>query len=151
MELKGSIVALVTPFKENGDVDFDKLGKLLDYHCDNNSGGIVILGTTGESSTLTFEEEAEMVEFSVKRVNKRVPLIVGSGSNETEKAVRMSKKYSMLGADFVLVITPYYNKTNESGLIKHFTMVADASVCPVIMYNVPGRTGMSMSLHALEV
>ena len=106
MELRGSIVALVTPFKENGDVDFDKLGELLDYHCDNNSGGIVILGTTGESSTLTFEEEEKMVEFSVKRVNKRVPLIVGSGSNETEKAVRMSKKYSMLGADFVLVITP---------------------------------------------
>ena len=151
MELRGSIVALVTPFKENGDVDFDKLGELLDYHCDNNSGGIVILGTTGESSTLTFEEEEKMVEFSVKRVNKRVPLIVGSGSNETEKAVRMSKKYSMLGADFVLVITPYYNKTNESGLIKHFTMVADASMCPVIMYNVPGRTGMFMSIHALEV
>ena len=149
--LKGSIVALVTPFKENGDVDFDKLGELLDYHCNNNSGGIVILGTTGEASTLTFDEEAEMVEYSVKRVNKRVPLIVGSGSNETEKAVRMSKKYSEMGADYVLVITPYYNKTNESGLIKHFTAVADAALCPVIMYNVPGRTGMSMSIHALEV
>jgi 4-hydroxy-tetrahydrodipicolinate synthase len=123
----------------------------LDYHCENNSGGIVILGTTGESSTLSFEEEAEMVEFSVKRVNKRVPLIVGSGSNETEKAVRMSRKYSEMGADYVLVITPYYNKTNESGLIKHFEAVANASLCPVIMYNVPGRTGMSMSLHALEV
>ena len=92
-----------------------------------------------------------MVEYSVKRVNKRVPLIVGSGSNETEKAVRMSKKYSEMGADYVLVITPYYNKTNESGLIKHFTAVADASLCPVIMYNVPGRTGMSISIHALEV
>jgi 4-hydroxy-tetrahydrodipicolinate synthase len=113
MELKGSIVALVTPFKENGDVDFDKLGELLDYHCENNSSGIVILGTTGESSCLSFEEEAEMDEFSVKRVNKRVPLIVGSGSNETEKAVRMSKKYSLLGADYVLVITPYYNKTRR--------------------------------------
>lgn len=151
MELKGSIVALVTPFKENGEVDFDKLGELLDYHCNNNSGGIVILGTTGESSCLSFEEEAEIVEYSVKRVNKRVPLIVGSGSNETEKAVRMSLKYSLLGADYVLVITPYYNKTNESGLIKHFTMVADAAKCPVIMYNVPGRTGMSMSLRSLEV
>ena len=151
MELKGSIVALVTPFKEDGEVDLEKLGELLDYHCLNGSGGIVILGTTGEASTLSFDEEAEIVEFSVKRVNKRVPLIVGSGSNETEKAVRMSKKYSEMGADFVLVITPYYNKTNESGLIKHFTAVADASLCPVIMYNVPGRTGMSISLHAMEV
>lgn len=149
--LKGSIVALVTPFLENGDVDFDTLGKLLDYHCNNNSGGIVILGTTGEASCLSFDEEAEIVKYSVKRVAKRVPLIVGSGSNETEKAVTMSRKYSELGADYVLVITPYYNKTNESGLIKHFQMVADASLCPVIMYNVPGRTGMNMSIHAVEV
>ena len=149
--LRGSIVALVTPFKENGDVNYDELGRLLDYHCENNTDGIVILGTTGEASCLSFEEEAEIVKFSVKRVNKRVPLIVGSGSNETAKAVTYSKKYSELGADYVLVITPYYNKTNESGLIKHFKAVADASLCPVIMYNVPGRTGMSMSLHAIEV
>ena len=149
--LKGSIVALVTPFNADGSVNYDELGRLLDYHIENKSGGIVILGTTGEASCLTFDEEAEMVKFSVERVNKRVPLIVGSGSNETEKAVTMSKKYSELGADYVLVITPYYNKTNESGLIKHFQAVADASKCPVIMYNVPGRTGMSMSLHAIEV
>ena len=149
--LKGSIVALVTPFNADGSVNYDELGRLLDYHIENKSGGIVILGTTGEASCLTFDEEAEMVKFSVERVNKRIPLIVGSGSNETEKAVTMSKKYSELGADYVLVITPYYNKTNESGLIKHFQAVADASKCPVIMYNVPGRTGMSMSLHAIEV
>ncbi len=149
--LKGSIVALVTPFDKFGQVDYIELGKLLDYHCDNKTDGIVILGTTGEASCLTFEEEAKIVEFSVKRVNKRIPLIVGSGSNETEKAVVMSKKYSELGADYVLVITPYYNKTNESGLIKHFQAVADASKCPVIMYNVPGRTGMSISIHAIEV
>ena len=149
--LKGSIVALVTPFNMDGSVNFEELGNLLEYHIANNSGGIVILGTTGEASTLSFDEEAEIVEYSVKKVNKRVPLIVGSGSNETEKAVRMSKKYSEMGADYVLVITPYYNKTNESGLIKHFQAVADASLCPVIMYNVPGRTGMSMSIHALEV
>ena len=149
--LKGSIVALVTPFNADGSVNYDELGRLLDYHIENKSGGIVILGTTGEASCLSFDEEAEIVKFSVKRVNKRIPLIVGSGSNETEKAVTMSKKYSELGADYVLVITPYYNKTNESGLIKHFQAVADASKCPVIMYNVPGRTGMSMSLHAIEV
>ena len=148
--LKGSIVALVTPFKPNGDVDYEKLGELLDYHCDNKTDGIVILGTTGEASTLSFDEEAEIVKFSVERVNHRIPLIVGSGSNETEKAITMSKKYSEMGADYVLVITPYYNKTNESGLIKHFEAVADASKCPVIMYNVPGRTGMSISINAIE-
>lgn len=149
--LKGSIVALVTPFNLDGSVNYNELEKLLNYHIDNNTDGIVILGTTGEASTLSFEEEEEIVKFSVSVVNKRVPLIVGSGSNETEKAVRMSKKYSELGADYVLVITPYYNKTNESGLIKHFTMVADEAKCPVIMYNVPGRTGMSISEHAVEV
>lgn len=149
--LKGSLVALVTPFNEDGSVNFEKLGELLEFHIANKSGGIVILGTTGEASTLSFDEEAQMVEYSVKKVNKRVPLIVGSGSNETEKAVRMSKKYSEMGADYVLVITPYYNKTNEKGLIKHFEAVADASLCPVIMYNVPGRTGMSMSIHSIEV
>ena len=149
--LKGSIVALVTPFNSDGSVNFDELGNLLEYHINNNSGGIVILGTTGEASTLSFDEEAKIVEYSVKKVNHRIPLIVGSGSNETEKAVTMSKKYSEMGADYVLVITPYYNKTNESGLIKHFTAIADASKCPVIMYNVPGRTGMSISISALEV
>ncbi len=148
--LKGSIVALVTPFNEDGSVNYDELGRLLEYHVNNNSGGIVILGTTGEASTLSFDEEAKIVEFSVKKVNHRIPLIVGSGSNETEKAVTMSKKYSEMGADYVLVITPYYNKTNESGLIKHFEAVANASKCPVIMYNVPGRTGMSISLTAME-
>lgn len=149
--LKGSLVALVTPFNGDGSVNYQEFGNLLDYHINNQTDGIVILGTTAEASTLTFEEEEEMVLFAVKRINKRVPLIVGSGSNETEKAVRMSRKYSELGADYVLVITPYYNKTNETGLIKHFEMIADSSLCPVIMYNVPSRTGMSISVHAVEV
>ena len=148
--LKGSIVALVTPFNEDGSVNYEKLGELLEYHINNNTDGIVILGTTGEASTLSFDEEAEIVKYSVKKVNHRIPLIVGSGSNETEKAITMSKKYSEMGADYVLVITPYYNKTNESGLIKHFEAVANASKCPVIMYNVPGRTGMSISISAIE-
>ena len=148
--LRGSIVALVTPFNADGSVNFEELGKLLDYHCENNTGGIVILGTTGEASTLSFEEEAEIVKFSIERVNHRVPVIVGSGSNETAKAVTYSKKYSEMGADYVLVITPYYNKTNETGLIKHFEAVANASKCPVILYNVPGRTGMSISITAME-
>jgi len=149
--LKGSIVALVTPFNNDGSVNYEKLGELLEYHINNNSGGIVLLGTTGEASTLSFDEEEEMVKFAVKKVNNRVPLIVGSGSNETEKAVSRSKIYSELGADYLLVITPYYNKTNESGLIKHFTQVADAAKCPIIMYNVPGRTGMSISVNAVGI
>lgn len=149
--LKGSIVALVTPFNVDGTVNYDKLGELLEFHCTHKTAGICILGTTGEASTLSFEEEAKIVEYSVKKVNKRAALIVGSGSNETAKAITYSKKYSEMGADYVLVITPYYNKTNEAGLIKHFEAVANASKCPVIMYNVPGRTGMSMSMHAIEV
>lgn len=148
--LKGSIVALVTPFNEDGSINFNELENLIEYHINNKTDGIVILGTTGEASTLTFEEEEEIVKFCVKKINKRIPLIVGSGSNETEKAVKMSKKYSLLGADYLLVITPYYNKTNESGLIKHFKMVADNSTCPIILYNVPGRTGMSISLNVIK-
>lgn len=149
--LKGSIVALVTPFNSDGSVNFDKFRDLFEFHIKNGTNGICILGTTGEASTLSFEEEEKIVEFAVKVVNKRVPLIVGSGSNETDKALKMSVKYSEMGADYVLVITPYYNKTNESGLIKHFTMIADNAKCPVIMYNVPSRTGMSISIHAIEV
>lgn len=150
MMLKGSIVAIVTPFNEDGSVNYDKFGELFEFHIKNGTNGICILGTTGEASTLTFSEEEKIVEYAVKKINKRVPLIVGSGSNETAKAVEMSYKYSLMGADYVLVITPYYNKTNESGLIKHFTMVADKAKCPVIMYNVPGRTGMSISISAIE-
>ncbi|MBQ9448479.1 MAG: 4-hydroxy-tetrahydrodipicolinate synthase [Acholeplasmatales bacterium] len=145
--LRGSLVALVTPFNSDGSVNYDELEGLLEYHCDK-SDGIVILGTTGESSTLNFEEEEKIVEFSAKIINKRVPLIVGSGSNETEKAVKMSYKYSRLGADYLLVITPYYNKTNESGLISHFEAIAEASACPIILYNVPSRTGMSIPISA---
>ena len=147
--LKGSLVALVTPFNSDGSVNYNELERLLNWHCEK-SDGIVILGTTGESSTLNFEEEEKIVEFSAKVVNKRVPLIVGSGSNETEKAVKMSYKYSRLGADYLLVITPYYNKTNETGLIKHFEAIAYASACPIILYNVPSRTGMSIPITAYE-
>ena len=149
--IKGSIVALITPMNSDGSVNYDKLGELIEFHIANKTDGIVILGTTGEASTLEFEEEEKIVKFSIERANKRIPIIVGSGSNETEKALKMSVKYSLMGADYVLVITPYYNKTNESGLIKHFTMIADNAKCPVIMYNVPSRTGMSISIHAIEV
>lgn len=148
--LKGSLVALVTPFDEFGNVDYDKLLNLINYHSEN-SDGIVLIGTTGEATTLTDSEQEEIVRFTVKHLNKRVPLIVGAGSNNTKRACELAKKYSSMGADYLLTITPYYNKTNESGLIKHFEAIAASSSCPLILYNVPGRTGMSISLHALEV
>ena len=151
LKIEGSIVALVTPFNADGSVNLEKLGELIEFHIKNHTDALCILGTTGEASTMEFSEEEEVVRYAVERASGRIKIIVGSGSNCTATAVEYTKKYGNMGADALLVITPYYNKTNESGLIKHFTMVADASVCPVIMYNVPGRTGMSMSLHALEV
>ena len=149
--LKGSLVALVTPFNSDNSVNYEELEKLLEYHMNNETDGIVILGTTAEATTLSHEESCKIVEFSVKKVNKKIPVIVGAGSNDTLKAVKLAKDFSKLGADYLLVITPYYNKTNEKGLIKHFEMIAEASSCPLILYNVPSRTGMSISLKAIEV
>lgn len=149
--LKGSIVALVTPFKEDGSVNFEKLGELLEWHIANKTDGILILGTTGESSTMTHEEDDEVCRFTVEKVNHRVPVIVGSGSNCTATAIEKSVKYQNMGADALLVITPYYNKANNQGMINHFTAVADAIHIPMIMYNVPGRCGCSISVEAVEV
>ena len=149
--VKGSIVALVTPFNADGSVNYDKLGELIDFHVENKTDGIVLLGTTGESPTLTFEEEEKMLEYSVKRAAGRIYLIAGSGSNCTETAVERTRAYSKTGVDAMLVITPYYNRANTSGMIKHFTACADASEKPIIMYNVPGRTGCSISEEAVAV
>ncbi len=149
--VKGSIVALVTPFNADGSVNYDKLGELIDFHVENKTDGIVLLGTTGESPTLTFEEEEKMLEYSVKRAAGRIYLIAGSGSNCTATAVERTRAYSKTGVDAMLVITPYYNRANASGMIKHFTACADASEKPIIMYNVPGRTGCSISEEAVAV
>ena len=149
--VKGSIVALVTPFNADGSVNYDKLGELIDFHVENKTDGIILLGTTGESPTLTFEEEEKMLEYSVKRAAGRIYLIAGSGSNCTETAVERTRAYSKTGVDAMLVITPYYNRANTSGMIKHFTACADASEKPIIMYNVPGRTGCSISEEAVAV
>jgi len=149
--IKGSIVALVTPFNADGSVNYDKLGELIDFHVENKTDGIVLLGTTGESPTLTFEEEEKMLEYSVKRAAGRIYLIAGSGSNCTATAVERTRAYSKTGVDAMLVITPYYNRANTSGMIKHFTACADASEKPIIMYNVPGRTGCSISEEAVAV
>ena len=149
--LKGSFVALITPFNNDGSVNYSKLKELIEMHIESNTDGIVLIGTTGEATTLSFEEQVEIVRFGLEVVNGRIPVMVGSGSNDTAKAIKLSKTFSSMGADYLLVITPYYNKTNTLGLIKHFEMIADASTCPIVMYNVPSRTGMSIPMEAYEV
>ena len=149
--LKGSYVALVTPFNVDGSVNFDKLRELIEYHISNKTAGLVVLGTTGEATTISLEEQIEVVKFSLEIVNKRIPVMIGSGSNDTKKACELSKLYSSMGADYLLVVTPYYNKTNTPGLIKHFEMIAEASSCPIVLYNVPSRTGMNIPIPAYEV
>lgn len=143
--LQGSIVALVTPFSEDGSVDFDALGRLIDFHLENGTDAILVLGTTGESSTMTHEEDDAVCEFAVKRVAGRIPVIAGSGSNSTQTMLEKSLSFQKLGADGLLLITPYYNKSNEEGIYQHFKTVLDAVDIPCILYNVPGRTGCSIS------
>ena len=148
--LEGSIVALVTPFAADGSVDFDALGHLVNFHLDNGTDGILVLGTTGESSTMTHEEDNEVVRFVVERVAGRIPVIAGSGSNSTQTMLDKSLEYQRLGADGLLLITPYYNKSNEEGIYRHFKTVADAVDIPCILYNIPGRTGCAISVRNVE-
>ena len=140
----GSAVALVTPFKEDGAVDFDQLKSLVEYHVENKTDAIVICGTTGEASTMTEEEHMEVIAKCVEYVAKRIPVIAGTGSNCTETAIKLSKEAQEVGADALLVVTPYYNKATQGGLIKHYTAIANAVETPIIMYNVPGRTGCNI-------
>lgn len=148
--IKGSIVALITPFHEDGTVNFEKLEELLEWHIANKTDGILVLGTTGESTTMSHEEDDEVVEFTLNKVDHRVPVIVGAGSNCTQTAVEKATKYADMGADALLMISPYYNKANTRGMIKHFTEVADVVSCPIILYNVPGRTGCKISEAAVK-
>lgn len=141
---KGAGVAIVTPFNSKNEVDYGKLGELIDYQIENGTDSIIICGTTGESSTLTEEEHLECIKFAVEKVNKRVPVIAGTGSNCTETAIRLSKEAEKCGADGLLLVTPYYNKATQNGLIAHFTAIAKSVSIPVILYNVPGRTGCNI-------
>ena len=151
MMVKGSIVALVTPMLEDGSVDYDGLKNLIEFHIANKTDAILVWGTTGESPTLSHEEDEQVAKFTIDQVNKRIPVYVGSGSNSTLTALKQSKKFEEMGADALLVITPYYNKTNDEGMIKHFQTIADGVNIPIVMYNVPGRTGCSISEHAVSV
>lgn len=150
MLVKGSIVALVTPFHEDGSVNFEKMGELLEFHIANKTDAILVLGTTGESPTMSHEEDDSIVKFALETVNKRVPVYVGAGSNSTMTMLTYCKKYEAMGADGLLVITPYYNKTNEEGMYQHFKVVADAVNIPLILYNVPGRTGCKLSYNNVK-
>ena len=145
MKFAGSYVALVTPFQADGSVDFGKLRELVNWHLAQGTDGIVALGTTGESSTMSNEEDGEVARCIIETVNGKIPVIVGAGSNCTQTQLEKSRKYHDLGADGLLLITPYYNKANDEGMYRHFATVADAIDTPVILYNVPGRTGCAIS------
>lgn len=141
---KGSGVAIITPMKENGEVNFEMLDTLLEVQIAGGTDAIIICGTTGESATLTEEEHLEVIRHCVETVNHRIPVIAGTGSNDTAFAIQLSKDAEAVGADALLLVTPYYNKATQNGLIKHFTAVAEAVSIPIILYNVPSRTGCNI-------
>lgn len=140
----GSFVALVTPFQGNGDVDFDAYGRLIDFQIEGGTNGLVPCGCTGEAATLSHDEQKSIIKFSVERVAGRIPVIAGTGSNNTREAVGLTKYAKDVGADGALLITPYYNKPTAEGQIAHYRTIADEGL-PVMLYNVPGRTGTKMS------
>lgn len=141
----GAGVAIVTPMNSDESINFEKLGQLIDFQIDNGTDAIVICGTTGESAAMTDQEHVDCIEYAVRHVHGRVPVIAGAGSNHTSYAVWMSKEAKRVGADALLHVTPYYNKTSQLGLIRHFNAVADATDLPIILYNVPSRTGVNIT------
>ena len=141
---KGAAVAICTPFLANGEVDYDKFREQIEYQIENGTDAIVICGTTGEASCLSHEEHLECIKFCAEVVDHRIPVIAGTGSNCTETAVYLSQEAEKYGVDGILVVTPYYNKSTQKGLIEHFTIVANSVKVPMILYNVPGRTGCNI-------
>ena len=140
----GAGVAMITPFKEDLSVDYDQLEKFIDFQIDNGTDSIIICGTSGEASTMSHDEQIEVISACVSHVNKRVPVIAGAGANCTEEALSLGKRAQGVGADALLVVTPYYNKATQKGLIAHYTAVANSVTLPIIMYNVPSRTGTNI-------
>ena len=137
----GAGVAIVTPFKANGEVDYETFAKNIEFQIEKGTDAIIVCGTTGEASTLSHEEHIEVIRYCVECVNGRIPVVAGTGSNCTETAIYLSQEAEKAGADGLLVVTPYYNKATQKGLYEHFKMVADAVKIPIILYNIPGRTG----------
>ena len=146
----GAGVAIVTPMNPDMSINYEKLGELIDWQIDSGADAIIICGTTGESTTMTDDEHIDCIKFAVERTNKRVPVVAGTGSNDTAYAVMMSQEADKAGADALLVVTPYYNKTSQRGLIKHFETIADSVSIPLILYNVPGRTGMTIAVDTYK-
>ena len=147
----GAGIAIITPFNEDGSINYERLGEMIDYQIENGTDAIIICGTTGEASTMSDEEHLECIRFAVKKAAKRVPVIAGTGSNDTAYAIKLSKEAEEIGADGLLLVTPYYNKTTQRGLIAHFTAIADAVNIPILLYNIPGRTGMSIEISTAKV
>ena len=145
----GSGVAIVTPF-DGQKTNYDELGRLIEFNIENGTDAIIICGTTGEASTMPDEEHLAAIEYTVKKVNGRIPVIAGTGSNDTRHAIELTKEAEKMGADGILSVTPYYNKTTQKGLVAHFTAIANAVKIPVILYNVPSRTGMSFAIDTLK-
>ena len=147
----GMATAIITPMKGDGAVDYEAMGRFIDFQIENGINALVVLGTTGENATLEPEEQKEVIAFTVKKTAGRVPVIAGTGTNNTAHVLENTKNACAVGVDGILVVTPYYNKATQAGLIKHFTMIADASEVPVILYNVPGRTGCALTPKTVAV
>lgn len=143
--LKGSLVALITPMNQDGSINYEQLHDLIDWHIENGTDGIVAVGTTGETATLPVEEHLAVIEATVKHVNKRIPVIAGTGANNTVEAIALSQAAEQAGADYTLSVVPYYNKPSQEGIYQHFKAIAEATSIPMVIYNVPGRTVVSMS------
>ena len=141
----GAGVAIVTPMQEKGAVDYEAFAKLIDFQVENGTDAIIVCGTTGESSTLTHEEHIDVIRFCVKQVNGRLPVIAGTGSNCTETAVYLSQEAENAGVDGLLLVSPYYNKATQNGLYEHYKMIAESVKLPIILYNVPSRTGCNIA------
>lgn len=148
--LKGSLVALVTPMQENGAIDWGALDNLIDWHLESGTHGIVPVGTTGESATLSVEEHTAVIKATVKRVNGRVPVVAGTGANATWEAIELTRHGMDVGADACLVVTPYYNKPTQEGLYRHYSAIAEAVDIPLVLYNVPPRTACDMTAETVS-
>lgn len=142
---EGAGVALVTPFNEDGEVNYEKLEEIIEEQIAGGTDSIIICGTTGESSTMTHEEHLDVIRFCCKTVNKRIPVVAGTGSNSTREAIHLSQEAEAAGADGLLIVTPYYNKATQKGLITHYTAIAEAVNIPILLYHIPGRTGVTMT------
>ncbi len=147
---EGAGVAIVTPFSPDGSVNFDALGNMIDFQIKNHTDALIVCGTTGEASTLTDDEQIETIRYAVDRANKRIPVIAGAGSNDTAHGIELCKRCAQVGADGLLIVTPYYNKTTQKGLVKYYTDMAAATDLPVIMYSIAGRTGVNIAPATVE-